>query len=67
MCVYMVSLVVWMVKNPHAMRETWVWSLVREDPLEKGMTIHPVFLPSESQGQRSLVGYIKSMVAKSRT
>ena len=25
-----------MVKNLPAMRETWVWSLGREDPLEKG-------------------------------
>ena len=26
-----------MVKNLSAMQETWVSSLVREDPLEKGM------------------------------
>ena len=26
-----------MVKNPPAMRETWVRSLGREDPLEEGM------------------------------
>ena len=30
-----------MVKNPPAMRETWVWSLGWEDPLEKGMTDYP--------------------------
>ena len=35
------------------MRETWVQSLGREDPLEKGMA---VFLPGESRGQRSLAG-----------
>ena len=29
-----------MVKNPPAMRETWVRSLGWEDPLEEGMTIH---------------------------
>ena len=29
-----------MVKNLPAMRETWVWSLVWEDPLEKGMATH---------------------------
>ena len=29
-----------MVKNPPGMRETWVRSLGREDPLEEGMTIH---------------------------
>ena len=31
------SLVTQMVKNPPAMLETWVQSLGREDPLEKGM------------------------------
>ena len=31
------SLVAQMVKNPPAMRETWVRSLGREDPLEEGM------------------------------
>ena len=29
-----------MVKNPPAMRETWVRSLGWEDPLEEGMVIH---------------------------
>ena len=28
-----------------------------EDALEEGMTTSPVFLPKESCGQRSLVGY----------
>ena len=28
------------VKNPLAMQETWVWSLGRKDPLEKGMATH---------------------------
>ena len=28
------------VKNPPAMVETWVRSLGREDPLEKGMATH---------------------------
>ena len=32
-------------------------SLDLEDPLEKGMATTPVFLPEESYGQRSLVGY----------
>ena len=31
------SLVAQMVNNLSAMRETWVWSLGWEDPLEKGM------------------------------
>ena len=31
----------------------------QEDPLEKGMgtLLHPVFLPGESHGQKSLVDY----------
>jgi len=29
-----------MVKNSPAMQETWVRSLSREDPLEKGMATH---------------------------
>ena len=34
-----------------------VGSLGWEDALEEGMTTSPVFLPKESCGQRSLVGY----------
>ena len=34
------SLVVQMVKNPPAMRESWVWSLGQEDPLEEGVATH---------------------------
>ena len=29
-----------MAKNPPEMQETWVQSLGREDPLEKGMATH---------------------------
>ena len=32
------------VKNPPAMRETWVQYLSREDPLEKGMATHSSIL-----------------------
>ena len=39
------------------MQETWVPSLGLEDPLEKEMATQPVFLPGESHGRRSLVGY----------
>ena len=39
------------------MRETWVGSLGWEEPLEKGMAIHPSILAGEFQGKRSLVGY----------
>ena len=51
-----VSLVAQMVKNLPAVWETWVQSLGWED-LEEGMQPTPVFLPGESHGQRSLVGY----------
>ena len=35
-----VSLVAQTVKNLPVIRETWVWSLGREDPLKKGMATH---------------------------
>ena len=38
------SLVAQMVKNPPAMRETWVQSLGWEDLLEKGMANHFIIL-----------------------
>ena len=38
------SLVAQLVKNPLAMWETWVWSLVWEDPLEKGKATHSSIL-----------------------
>ena len=38
------SLVAQMVKNLPALRETWVQSLDREDPLEKGMATHSSIL-----------------------
>ena len=44
-------------KNLPAMQETRVQSLGWEDPLEKGMATHCVFLPGEFHGQRSLAGY----------
>ena len=39
------------------MRETWVPSLGQEDPLGREWQCTPVFLPGESDGQKSLVGY----------
>ena len=52
------SLVAHMVKNPPAMWETWVRSPSWEDPLRSPLSLPtPVFLPGESHGQRSLVGY----------
>ena len=38
------SLVAQLVKNPPAMRGTWVRSLGREDPLEQGKATHPSIL-----------------------
>ena len=38
------SLVAQMVKNLPEMRETWVQSLGREDPLEEGMAAHSSIL-----------------------
>ena len=42
------SLVTQMVKNPPAVRETWVRSLGWEDPLEKGMSTHASILALEN-------------------
>ena len=44
-------------KNLPAMQETWVRPLGWEDLLEKEMTTIAVFLPGESHGWRSLMGY----------
>ena len=38
------------------MQESQVWSLCQEDPLEKEMATHSIFLTGELHGQRSLVG-----------
>ena len=38
------SLVAQLVKNPSAMRETWLLSLGREDTLEEGMATHSSIL-----------------------
>ena len=43
------------------MRETWVWFLGWEDPLEKGKATHtPVFWPGESYGLYSPCGHKES-------
>jgi len=41
-----------------AMQETWLRSLGREAPLEKGVAPTPVFLPGEFHGQGSLVATV---------
>ena len=46
------SLLAQMVKNPPAMRETWVRSLDWEDPLEKGMATHSSLLTWRSPMNR---------------
>ena len=46
------SLVAQTVKHLSAMQEIWVQSLGREDPLEKEMAAHSIFLPGESHQQR---------------
>ena len=56
LCPYMASLVAQMVKSLPAVRETQVRALGQEDPLEKEMATHSVFLPGKSHGQRSLKG-----------
>ena len=38
------SLVAQLVKNPLSMRKTWIRSLGREDPLEKGKATHSSIL-----------------------
>ena len=54
-------LVAQMVKNPPAMRETWVQSLGWEDFLEKGLAMHPIILSwkiswTEEPGSLQLMG-----------
>ena len=50
-----------MVKNPPAMQMTWVRSLGGENPLEKRMATHSVFLPEEFHEQRSQPGRPQTM------
>ena len=56
------------VKNLPAMQETWVQSLVWEDPLEKGMATHSSILAWRTPWTEEPGGvYIAHGVAKSRT
>ena len=45
------------VKNLPALKETWMQSLGREDPLEKGMATHSSILAWGIPWQKSLEGY----------
>ena len=47
------SLVAQMVKNPPAMQKTWVGNI----PWRRAWQPTPLFLPGESHGQGTLVGY----------
>ena len=51
------SLITQLVKNLPAIQKTWVPSLGWGDPWRRARQPTPVFLPGESHGQRSLVGY----------
>ena len=55
-----------MVKNLPLMQETQVQSLGWEDPLEKEMATHPVFLPGESPWTEN-PGGLQSTGLQSRT
>ena len=63
------SLVAQMVKNPPSMQKTWVWFLVRKDPLLEGMQPTPVFLPRESLWTERLTdhGVAKSLAWLSKS
>ena len=54
------SLATQLVKNPPAIRETWVRSLGWEDPLEKEKATHSSIWPGESHGLCSLWGHKES-------
>ena len=59
------SLVAQVVKNLPEMQEIWFQSLHWEDPLEKGMATHSVFLPRENpmieeSGRLQSIGLQKS-------
>ena len=56
-----------MVKNPPAMRETWVRFLGWEDPLEEGMAIHSSILAWRIPKDRGAWQAAVHGVAKSQT
>ena len=55
------------VKNPSAMRETWVWSLGWEDPLEEGMATLSSILAWRIPMDRGAWWAIVHRVTKSQT
>ena len=56
-----------MVKNPPAIRETWVRSLGWEDPLEEGMGTHSSILAVESPWTEEPGGLQSRGVSQSQT
>ena len=64
---HLASLVAQLVKNPPAMRETWVQSLGWEDPLEEGLAAHSNILGWRIAMDRGDWQDIVHGVAKSRT
>ena len=67
MHLYRDSLVAQTVKNPPAMRETWVRSLGWKVPLEEGMATHSSVLAWRIPMDRGAWWAIVHGVAKSRT
>ena len=61
------SLVAQTVKNPPAMRDTWVYSLGWEDPLEEGMATHSSILAWRIPMDRGAFWVTVHRVAKSQT
>ena len=61
------SLVAQRVKNPPAMRETWVWSLGWEDSLQEGMSTHSSILAWRIAMDRGAWRATVHGVTKSRT
>ena len=61
------SLMAQMVKNPPAMRKTWVQSLGWEDSLEKGMATYSSILARETTMDRRAWRATVHGVAKSQT
>ena len=56
-----------MVKNLSAMQKTWVLSLGRENPLEKGMGTHSSILALENHTDRGARRATVHRVTKSQT
>ena len=61
------SLVAQLVKNPPAMRETWVQSLGWEDPLEEGIATHSSILAWRIPMDRGAWQALVHGVTKSQT